>query len=35
MAVQVDDLTVKYGRSTILDSMSFGPLTEGLSLIHI
>ncbi|MDK6493467.1 MULTISPECIES: ABC transporter ATP-binding protein [Corynebacterium] len=29
MAVQVDDLTVKYGRSTILDSMSFGPLTEG------
>lgn len=29
MALQVDDLTVKYGRNTIIDQMSFGPLEEG------
>ena len=29
MALQVDNLTVQYGRNTIIDSMSFGPLKEG------
>lgn len=29
MALQVDNLTVQYGRNIIIDSMSFGPLKEG------
>ena len=29
MTIQADDLTVQYGRNTIIDAMSFAPLDGG------